>query len=159
MDLFENQMDVPIGANISIRDYEPLPGLEDDASEAQCSAFGHCSWQVEVEIFVGDGQLHMMELVEVRGMSPKGLGAGERHERYGVEPLQRHGLHLQQHAGRLQSLLARGSRACIELRRCYEASASRRQGCTTAWCTWRSEWPCATRRSLLGGVLLPGLGG
>jgi len=47
VDLFEGQVRVPIGANISIRDYEPLPGATDENSK------------VEVEIFVGDGGLHL----------------------------------------------------------------------------------------------------
>ena len=34
VDLFEGQSLVPVGANISIRDYEPLPGAVDDESQA-----------------------------------------------------------------------------------------------------------------------------
>lgn len=33
VDLFEGQVRVPIGANISIRDYEPLPGATDENSK------------------------------------------------------------------------------------------------------------------------------
>lgn len=33
VDLFEGQSHVPIGANISIRDFEPLPGASDDDSQ------------------------------------------------------------------------------------------------------------------------------
>jgi len=47
VDLFEGQHVVPIGDNISIRDYEPIPGSSDDDS------------QVAVEIFVGAGGLHL----------------------------------------------------------------------------------------------------
>lgn len=50
VDLFEGQSFVAIGANISIRDFEPLPGAVDDES------------QVEVEFFVGDGGLHLPDL-------------------------------------------------------------------------------------------------
>ncbi|CAK9082964.1 unnamed protein product [Durusdinium trenchii] len=48
VDLFEGQRAVPIGANISIRDFEPLPGDGDEDSE------------VQVEIFVGDGGLQLL---------------------------------------------------------------------------------------------------
>ena len=114
MDLFESQVDVFIGSNISIRDYEPLPGQEDEASE------------VEVEIFVGDGQLHLEENATNRSSAM---------------------------AFAFNSTLA-GFRASrrkrsawpFEPRRRYKASASRRRRCTTVWCTWRFEWPCGTRR-------------
>jgi len=48
VDLFEGQVEVPIGTNISIRDHEPIPGFDDESS------------RVGVEIFVGDGGLDLL---------------------------------------------------------------------------------------------------
>jgi len=48
VDLFEGQVKVPIGANMTIKDSEPVPGASDADSE------------VSVEIIVGDGSLHVL---------------------------------------------------------------------------------------------------